>query len=384
VRLADFITTNTEPILEEWVAFAAASGPAGKTMDLTALRDHAVEMLRIIALDLRTPQTTAEQTEKSKGTADSGPESADTPAEVHGAGRAASGFSPGEMVSEYRALRASVIRLWTRANGSLTGADLEDLMRFNEAIDQSTAESINRFTQDLDRSKELFLAILGHDLRTPLGAVLMSSEFMLQTGELVEPHRTLTTRIVSSARRMNQMVGDLLDFTRSRLGSGLPIERQAMDIGKTTLDAVQEMTAAQPASVLQVDTTGDLRGEWDPGRVSQLLANLLGNAVQYGTPKSPIRVTAHGNADEVVLRVHNRGPEIPAAELPALFDPLKRLGSGETPAGPSSNLGLGLYIAERIVAAHGGSIVVESSNEAGTTFTVSLPRRPVSARISPS
>jgi signal transduction histidine kinase len=384
VRLADFITTNTEPILEEWVAFAAASGPAGKTMDLPALRDHALEMLRIIAMDLRTPQTTAEQTEKSKGTADSGPESADTPAEVHGAGRAASGFSPGEMVSEYRALRASVIRLWTRANGSLTGADLEDLMRFNEAIDQSTAESINRFTQDLDRSKELFLAILGHDLRTPLGAVLMSSEFMLQTGELVEPHRTLTTRIVSSARRMNQMVGDLLDFTRSRLGSGLPIERQAMDIGKTTLDAVQEMTAAQPASVLQVDTTGDLRGEWDPGRVSQLLANLLGNAVQYGTPKSPIRVTAQGNADEVVLRVHNRGPEIPAAELPALFDPLKRLGSGETPAGHSSNLGLGLYIAERIVVAHGGSIVVESSNEAGTTFTVSLPRRPVSARMSPS
>jgi len=106
--------------------------------------------------------------------------------------------------------------------------------------------------------------------------------------------------------------------------------------------------------------------------------------VQYGTPKSPIRVTAEGNADEVVLRVHNRGPEIPAAELPGLFDPLKRLGAGETPAGHSSNLGLGLYIAERIVVAHGGSIVVESSNEAGTTFTVSLPRRPASARISPS
>jgi signal transduction histidine kinase len=384
VRLADFITTNTESILEEWVSFAAASGPAGKAMNLAALRDHALEMLRAIVVDLRTPQTAAEQKEKSKGTEDSGPEAPDTAAEVHGAGRAASGFSLGEMVSEYRALRASVIRLWTRTNGTLAGEDLEDLMRFNEAIDQSTAESINRFMQDLDRSKELFLAILGHDLRSPLGAVLMSSEFMLQTGELVEPHLSLTTRIVSSAKRMNRMVEDLLDFTRSRLGAGLPIERSAMDVGRATIDAVAEMASAQPASVLRVETKGDLRGEWDPGRLSQLLANLIGNAVQYGTPQAPIGVTAEGNADEVVLRVHNSGPAIPAAELPRLFDPLKRLAAGTTPTGHSSNLGLGLYIAERIVTAHGGRISVDSSSEAGTTFTVSLPRRAPSPRTSPS
>ena len=172
-------------------------------------------------------------------------------------------------MSEYRALRASVIRLWTKQRGTLTGADLEDFIRFNAAVDRSTAESVTRFTQDLDQSKEMFLAVLGHDLRTPLGAVIMSSQFMLDTGELKEPLLTLMTRIVSSARRMNRMVGDLLDFTRGRLGGGVPIVRAEMDMGAVARQAVEEMTAAFPESVLQVETSGELQGGWMPrGSVS--------------------------------------------------------------------------------------------------------------------
>jgi len=374
VRLADFIEANTELILAEWVAFAASTGPAGRAMSLASLRDHAVPMLKAIVADLRTPQTDAERTDKSKGHADSGPETPDTPAEVHGAGRAAGGFTLGEMVSEYRALRASVIRLWTKQCGSLAGADLEDLMRFNEAIDQSTAESITRFMQELDQSKEMFLAVLGHDLRTPLGAVIMSSQFILDTGELKEPNLTLMTRIVSSARRMNRMVGDLLDFTRGRLGAGVPIVRAEMDIGAVAHQAVEEMTAAHPESILEIDTSGELRGEWDAARISQVLTNLLGNAVQHGSAKAPVSVTVEGDAKEVVLRVHNSGPAIPSSDIPALFSPLKRLGPGKASARDSSSLGLGLYIAKQIVTAHGGTIDVESSDAAGTTFTVRLPR----------
>ena len=374
MRLADFIATSSEPIIAEWEAFAATCGPVASTMDRTELRDHSMEMLRNIVTDLQTPQTEAEQTEKSKGNAEPSPEGIDTPAEVHGAGRAESGFTVGEMVSEYRALRASVIRLWTKANGTLTGADLEDLIRFNETIDQSLAESITRYTQDLDHSKEMFLAILGHDLRTPLGAVIMASQFMLETAELEEPHLTLTTRIARSARRMNRMVGDLLDFTRSRLGSGVPIVRKEMDLAKEASHAVEEMAAAHPESILQLNASGDLRGDWDCARISQVLANLLGNAVQHGSAKTMISVTARGEAKEVVLQVHNRGPAIPAQELPELFSPLKRLTSGEPAAHHSGSLGLGLYIAERIVTAHGGSIGVNSSDDAGTFFTVRLPR----------
>ena len=374
MRLADFIESNCEPILAEWVAFASTSGPAGEAMDRAALRDHALEMLKVFVKDLRTPQSDAEQTEKSKGNADSAPDAPDTAAEVHGAGRAESGFTLGEMVSEYRALRASVIRLWTKATGSLTGPDLEDLMRFNEAIDQALAESVTRYTLDLDRSQEMFVAILGHDLRSPLSAVTMASQFMLETGELKEPHLTLTTRIVRAARRMNQMVGDLLDFTRSRLGPGIPIVRARIDMAKVASDAVDEMAAAHPDSVLAFRASGDLWGEWDAARISQLLANLLGNAVQHGAAKSTISVTANGEAKEVVLRVHNRGPVIPVSDLHGLFSPLKRLKSGVATAPDSNSLGLGLYIAERIVSAHGGSIDVSSSEDAGTVFTVHLPR----------
>ncbi len=372
MRLADFISTNIEPILVEWVTFAESCGPVGKTMDLVALRDHASAMLMDIVADLRTPQTDAEQVEKSKGNAT--PTDGDTAAEVHGSGRAESGFTVGEMVSEYRALRASVIRLWTRANGSLAEEDIEDLMRFNEAIDQALAESITRYTGDVDRSREMFVAILGHDLRTPIGAVLMASQFMLDTAELPEPHQTLTTRIAHSARRMSRMVGDLLDFTTGRLGAGVPIARADVDLTTVLRHAVDEMSVARPTSVVQQTATGDLRGSWDAARLSQVITNLLGNAIQHGTPGGVVSVSAQGEAADVVLRVHNDGPPIPAANLRELFSPFKRLTNDASLASDSGSLGLGLYIVERIVSAHGGSIDVRSSAEAGTLVTVRLPR----------
>jgi signal transduction histidine kinase len=380
VRLADFILSNMEAILGEWVSFARTSIPAAHAMDLVALRDHAQEMLRVIVEDLRSPQSEREREAKSKGHGEEPANPADTAAEVHGAGRAGSGFSVGEMVAEYRALRASVIRLWTKASGSLAGTDLDDLMRFNEAIDQALAESIVRYSTDLDRSKDMFVAILGHDLRSPLGAVTMASQFMLETGELAEPHLTLTTRIAHSAERMNRMVGDLLDFTRSRLGGGVPITPAPMDLGKETANAVDEMRAAHPESLIDLSADGDLQGEWDCSRLSQVLANLLGNAVQHGSERTRISVALRGTPDEVTLEICNRSPTIPPADLPGIFSPFKRLrddgGAPVAPSSPTSSLGLGLYIAERIVTAHEGTIAVVSTEDAGTTFTVTLPRRP--------
>lgn len=375
MRLVDFIEANGEPILAEWVAFAETCGPQARVMDDVALRDHAAAMLRDIAADLRTPQTAAEQADKAKGNAEPVDAAPDTAAEVHGAGRAESGFTIGEMVSEYRALRASVIRLWTKACGSLTGDDLEDLMRFNEAIDQSLAESVTRFTGDVDRSKEMFVAILGHDLRAPLGAIITGAQFMLDTGGLNTQNETLTTSITRSAMRMNHMVGDLLDFTRSQLGTGMPITRANVDLASAVANAVDEMRAAHPGRVLKLNTSGDVRGSWDAGRIGQVLSNLLGNAVQHGSPTSTISVTLRGETNEVVLQVHNLGPPIPAPNLAALFDPFKRLRPGNATGGAFSNLGLGLYIVDRIVAAHGGVIHVTSSGDSGTYFTVRLPRQ---------
>ena len=374
MRLSEFIVTHREPILVEWEAFARTCAPASGSMDIAALRDHAGEMLDVIAADLNTPQSGHEQAEKSKGKEPAAV--GKTAAEKHGAGRAESGFTTDQMVSEYRALRASVIRLWTKEQGQLETDDLEDLTRFNEAIDQSLAESITRYTQDLDQSKDMFLAILGHDLRTPLGAVITSAKFMLETQELPEPHLTLTSRIVSSSTRMNQMVGALLDFTRSRLGGGIPIERADMSMGKAVHDVVDELSTLHPESKIKIETRGSQRGKWDCPRITQVLTNLIGNALEHGSPRTPVFVEVLGDDDEVSIAVHNQGPAIPANELDGIFSAMKRKDSAADPAsgGPSGNLGLGLYIADRIVNAHKGRIEVESSEEDGTTFTVHLPR----------
>jgi signal transduction histidine kinase len=377
MRLADFILAHREPILAEWEAFARTCAPASRPMDITALRDHADEMLRVIAADLGAPQSRLAQSEKSKGRAPAGGPGATTAAGEHGAGRAQSGFSVDQMVAEYRALRASVIRLWTKSVGALEATDIEDLTRFNEAIDQSLAESVVRFNEDVEQAKETFLAILGHDLRTPLGAIRTSAVFMLETGELEEPYRTLTARIADSARRSVTMVGDLLDFTRSHLGGGIPIARAEMDLGKVVRDVVDEIAAAHPESPIDVDTRVAQRGCWDAARLGQALGNLIGNAVQHGAAGTAVTVDVRGTAAEVSVAVHNRGTVIPSEQLDGLFNPMRARRAPRPAAarGPTGSLGLGLYIAERIVSAHAGRLEVASTAAGGTTFTVHLPRQ---------
>jgi len=375
VRLADFILANRDAILTEWREFAKTCSPASGSMSIVALSDHAAEMLTEIAEDLKTPQGDFQQSEKSKGRAPALDPNERTAAEKHGTGRAESGFTLDQMVAEYRALRASVIRLWTRNRVDATPDELDDLMRFNEAIDQSLAESITRYTEDLDKSKEMFLAILGHDLRSPIGAVLTSAKFMLETAELEEPHLTLTTRIVSATTRMNHMVGALLDFTRSRLGGGIPIVPKSMNMGKLVHDVVSEVLAAHPDRTIRVNARGALKGDWDCERMTQVLTNLVGNAIEHGSQGTPVAVDVLGSDDEVTITVHNRGVAISEEQLDGIFSAMKRRPETSKSSGSSTNLGLGLYIADQIVRAHKGRIQVESSEEKGTTFTVHLPRR---------
>ena len=383
MRLSEFLLTHHEQILTEWVVFARSCRPGTDTdrlptagLDDAALRDHASEILDAIAADLNTPQTKSEQADKSEGKSDAEPQSTapDTAAQSHGAARAHSGFSVEQMVSEYRALRASVIRLWVDAVGELALQDLDDLIRFNEAIDQSLAESTSRFTQDLDHSREIFLGMLGHDLRNPLGAIIGSAHVIVNSNEIPERVLKSASLIVSSGQRMNALVGDLLDFTRSRLGGGIPIVRADVDLVAVCRHTVEEIAALHPQRAVNFETTGPLRGQWDEARVSQALSNVIGNAIEHGSDRTPINVTLHGDAEAVELAVQNRGPVIAASELDRVFAPMHRI-DGDNLGMPTSNLGLGLYITERIVAAHHGTIGVVSSAEKGTTFTIRLPTR---------
>lgn len=379
-RLTAFIRSNTEQILTEWESFARGL-PGGDTMDIGALRDHAKEMLNVIASDLESPQTRREQSDKSRGLSDaeeggepgSGADQRHTltAAQEHGAGRAESGFTVEAMVAEFRALRASVIRLWAVQQRQPSPQDFEDVTRFNEAIDQAIAESIMVYTREVRQSKDRFLAILGHDLRTPIGAIITSTRFMLDTGELDEPHLSLVTRVEQSARRMNRMVTDLLEFTRTRFGDTIPIVRANMDFGAVIRDVASEVLASNPSLTVRVTTGGDLHGQWDCERLTQALTNLVSNAVHHGDVQRPIEIRGERAGGEVAVSVHNEGRPIPAAQLAGLFEPMKEASADR--ARDRRHLGLGLYIVDRIVQSHGGRVDVASSAAAGTTFTLRLP-----------
>lgn len=369
-KLSSFIREHIEAILNEWEAFARAL-PVGSEMDVEALRDHAQQMLEEIVEDLETPQSAEQQIAKSEGKADAAADDL-TAAQEHGAGRAGSGFTVSQMVAEFRAMRASVLRLWAAQTDEVTASNLDELTRFNEAIDQAIAESIAKYTEDIERARERFLAVLGHDLVNPLGAILTSSRFMLESGELVEPNQTLIGRIASSADRMNRLVADLLDFTRTRFGDGIPVVRVEMDARKLVNDVVSETAASHPERVIQTELTGDLHGRWDRERLAQMLSNLIGNAVQHGVPDRPIRVIARGDGDDVRISVHNDGTLAQGGDVRQLFRPMKP--SRRDRSNDRRHLGLGLYIVDKIVKAHSGSIDVTSEHEHGTTFTVRLPR----------
>jgi signal transduction histidine kinase len=370
MRLAAFIRENHAKIVREWSDFARTLQPAAAGMTAAALRDHAKEILGAIADDLERWQSPAQQSEKSKGEGAAGP--LDAVGAVHAALRLDGGFELGQLVAEFRALRASVIRLFGASGAGGAGAALDELIRFNEAIDQVLTESVARYTREMDQSRDQFLGILGHDLRNPLGAIGMSARYLLRSEALDAKGLKSAARILDSAERMNRMIGYLLDLIQVRLGTGLPLTRAPVDLGQVCRQVIEELEALYPDRALALELSGELRGEWDGDRLAQVVSNLAGNALQHGRQDTPVRVTARGEGDHVELRIQNEGNTIPAEVLPRLFEPMFK-GGTEGP-GPRGSLGLGLYIAREIVAAHGGAIAVTSAAETGTTFTVRLPR----------
>ncbi len=373
-RLGDFIRKNLEPIASEWTHFARTMTPASDDMTTLALRDHIKEILAFIADDLESPQTGAEQIVKSQGNGPKKDGNQDSAAETHAALRLIDGFDIDQMVSEYRALRASVVKLWSAKGNAIDNTDLSDLTRFNEAIDQAIAESINHYTKKIDHSRNTFLGILGHDLRNPIGAASLSAQLMVAKGTLDPKQRILAAQIIDCTARASLIVTDLLDLTRASLGSGLPVVKAPMDMGLIARQLIAEMEASNPGHEITLTTVGDMQGEWDAGRAGQLFSNLIGNAIQYSFKDTPVSVTITGEPEDIVLSIHNEGAPIPAGKMGRIFDALIRgTDAGEEQIG-STNLGLGLYITKKIVTSHGGTINVASSKESGTTFLVKFPR----------
>ncbi|MDB4992732.1 MAG: ATP-binding region ATPase domain protein [Myxococcaceae bacterium] len=371
MRLAQFIMAASGSIIAEWEEFARTCEPAASGMDLPQRRDDIAGMLKAIALDLGTSQTTHEQTEKSKGRDDADRDS-NTAATAHGTARAATGYTPVQMVSEFRALRASVLKLWSQTQSEFKPTDVADVFRFNEAIDQALAESTARYAYDVDRSKALFLSMLGHDLRDPLDAILSAAATITKAGT-DGVHSTEASSILSSGQRMEATLHALEDFTQSRLGGGILVFRAPTDMTLLCRRAADAFTAAHPGRDVHVEAAGTLKGEWDGGRIAELLSNLIAHAHQHARPNTAIEVAADREPVGVVLTVHYKGPTIARRDLQDIFNPFPPPASAH--AAPGQSKGLGLYLAQAIVTAHHGTIHV-ASTEARTTFTVRLPLAP--------
>jgi phosphoserine phosphatase RsbU/P len=221
--------------------------------------------------------------------------------------------------------------------------------------------------------RERLIGIVSHDLRGPISAILLGATSVLRRETLDARDSKTIVRIQSAAERANRMIRDLLDYTQARLGGGIRVESQPMDLHAVVRQVVEEMKMAHPDRHIEMTQEGDLRGNWDVDRLAQVVGNLISNALHYSPENTPVRVRAQGAALEATLTVHNQGPPIPGPQQSKIFEPMQRASADVN--SQNRSVGLGLYIVRHLVKAHGGTIEVKSSEDEGTTFTVRLPRQ---------
>jgi PAS domain S-box-containing protein len=248
------------------------------------------------------------------------------------------------------------------AAGVVTFVDVTELRRAEAAARQAAEFG------------EKLIGIVSHDLRNPLNAIHLSVTQLLHSETLSAREQRAAARAAKSVDRMKRMISELLDFTRGRLGGGIPIHRVSGDLRAVVRQGVEELEAAWPERTVRLRVEpGRYEGEWDADRLVQVVSNLGSNALQYSPPETPVTFTLQDRGESVTLQVHNTGAPIPPEALPHLFDPFRRASS------EGGGLGLGLYIVEQVVKGHGGRIEVTSTAESGTLFQMVLPRKGLAA-----
>jgi signal transduction histidine kinase len=369
--LADFIEAELRGLIDDWTDYARVLSQDGSQLTENQLRNSAADILMAVAANMRKAQSPAQQETRSRGDKDAPHSTFNHVAHEHADDRLSHGFSINDVVAEFRALRATVLRRWQETSPGGAAA-FQEMIRFDEAIDQVLAESVRHYAWRTERIRDLFAGVLAHDLRSPLGAILNSEEVLLHDDNLSPAGVKAVAFVQRGAIRMKQMIDDLLIFTRTRLGDALPVSFSPQDMGRICNDAIDEVRASFPDAQIELRLAGELRGRWDGSRLGQLVVNLLTNAIRYGSGR--VVVEAGAQDGQMTLVVSNEGKPIPEHALATLFDPLTR---ARTPnrSGRAAGMGLGLYICRCIACAHQGTIGVTSS-ESGTRFTVRLPYSP--------
>ena len=365
MRLATFLETARDQILDEAVAFARTI-PALEHTGEQALRDHLPDVLKAISADLRTAQSRTEAIVKSHGHAPDA--SSQTSAETHGLTRAHDGIDIQQLVAEFRALRSSILRLWAEAHPVQPDA-IDDIMRFNEAIDQAVAESVKFYAEERERWREIFLGVLGHDLRGPLSTISLTVAVLRKQGIAPVQQTAMLTRGVA---RMKSLLDTLLEYSRASLGVGMALQLESVDLASACGEELELQRAAHPDAEIDYDAHGPTDGAFDASWVREALGNLVSNAIKHGDTAEPVTVNLEGDDNYVRVIVENAG-ELPSDDIEKLFEPLRqgKIGSKQS---DRTHLGLGLFIVRQVARAHGGD-VTGSCSDRRVRFTMELPKR---------
>ena len=373
-RLAALLATRREFLIEQWTArvLADPAVPEANRLSAPALRNHVPGFIdRLIdALLRRGAGETGESTGRALGHG--------WVAVAHARGRYDQNYSLAAALRELSHFRAVFIDFcWTeRVTVDAREAQLVHAM-IDETMSTAAVEIDRASRAELDREaefRERCIGIVGHDLRTPLQAVVMATEILRADEDVPAGAQKALDRIATSAARMGRIISDLVDFAHGRLGGGIPLTLGSTDLAAICRHVVEEIQLTQGDRQITVTAHGAPKGRWDGDRLAQVISNLVNNAISHGDALAPVTVSVRADAEHACIEVHNDGPPIPPEVLPRIFEPFRRTMS-ETKDG-YVGLGLGLFIAERIVAAHGGTIDVRSTDTKGTTFCVTLPPSP--------
>ena len=389
MRLSAFIAKNKEPILQAWEDFARTITPPALNMDSTALRDHVSFILDTIIVDLETAQTPQEQADKSRGEAPQ----ADAPSEAqtHAADRLAAGYTIHQLISEYRAMRASVLRLWAANSPAVMWSDAGDVTRFNEAVDQALAESVVRYSELVESTihaqklaevelrqsnqhKDDFLAMLAHELRNPLAPISTAAQLLSVSPANETLVRQVSAIITRQISHLTDIVDDLLDVSRITRGL-VELHTEPLDVKLIVTSAVEQAQALIEARhhdlVLRLGSTPAFV-EGDKTRLVQVLSDLLNNAAKYTPPHGEIVLSLEAREGQAHLTVSDNGSGIAPGLLSHIFELFTQ--AERTPDRTQGGLGLGLALVKNIIALHGGKVEAKSAGLGkGSVFTVTLP-----------
>ncbi|MDC0717334.1 sensor histidine kinase [Nannocystis bainbridge] len=372
--LAELLERQRDAIIERWSERMRATAPAGARLSKSALRDSLPEFLQEVAAALRRM-----------------PDGASDIAREHGRQRYRVGFDLRTLVIEYDLLREVLLDVVEASGLPLRIADVRALcaafaVGIAEAVDQFFCEherDLEAGAAERERASEFerqLIAIVSHDLRSPLAAILLAAEAAARRGAVEQRTERLLLRIQTGAQRATRLINDLLDYTHERKSGRIPVRPQVVSLRVLVREAIDEVAAMFPERIIEYACEDPIEARVDPDRIAQVLSNLLTNALKFSPAGTVVRVTTRVDVDGdvVVIEVHNWGPPIPPDRRGSIFEAFH---CGDPSLPTRASLGLGLHISRQIVLAHGGTIDVCSSAERGTTFTCTLPRRAQAATL---